>query len=158
MKSFAQPVSALVRPLGSAKASVDEGNQFQQAGNDARGGGAALDARDRRAVAAGCTGDRQREWRNCLQHRYGLDASRKDTLDAAIAGVNMVELDPKDRSVGYGGLPNEEGIVELDASCMHGPSRRGGAVGALRNIKTPSLVAKLSWNRRITCSWSAKAR
>jgi N4-(beta-N-acetylglucosaminyl)-L-asparaginase len=67
----------------------------------------------------------------------------KDTLDAVIAGVNIVELDPNDRSVGYGGLPNEDGVVELDASCMHGPSRRGGAVGALRGIKTPSKVAKL---------------
>ena len=67
----------------------------------------------------------------------------QDTLDAVIAGVNIVELDPKDRSVGYGGLPNEDGVVELDASCMHGPSRRGGAVGALRGIKTPSKIAKL---------------
>src|SRR5882724_11934373 len=55
-----------------------------------------------------------------------------DTLDAVIAGVNIVELDPRDHSVGYGGLPNEDGVVELDASCMHGPTRRGGAVGALR--------------------------
>jgi N4-(beta-N-acetylglucosaminyl)-L-asparaginase len=67
----------------------------------------------------------------------------KDTLDAVIAGVNVVELDPNDRSVGYGGLPNEDGVVELDASCMHGPSRRGGAVGALRGIKTPSKIAQL---------------
>src|SRR5579871_504761 len=66
-----------------------------------------------------------------------------DTLDAVIAGVNIQELDPNDTSVGYGGLPNEDGVVELDASCMHGPSRRGGAVGALRGIKTPSNVAKL---------------
>ena len=65
-----------------------------------------------------------------------------DTLDAVIAGVNIVELDPRDSSVGYGGLPNEDGIVELDASCIHGPSRRMGAVGALRNIKTPSKVAQ----------------
>jgi len=65
-----------------------------------------------------------------------------DTLDAVIAGVNIVELDPRDTSVGYGGLPNEDGVVELDASCIHGPSRRGGAVGALRNIKTPSKVAQ----------------
>jgi N4-(beta-N-acetylglucosaminyl)-L-asparaginase len=66
-----------------------------------------------------------------------------DTLDAVIAGVNIQELDPNDTSVGYGGLPNEDGVVELDASCIHGPTRRGGAVGALRNIKTPSKVAKL---------------
>src|SRR5581483_7462458 len=68
--------------------------------------------------------------------------SGADTLDAVIAGVNIVELDPRDNSVGYGGLPNEDGVVELDASCIHGPSRRGGAVGALRNIKTPSKVAQ----------------
>src|SRR6202521_1459583 len=66
-----------------------------------------------------------------------------DTLDAVVAGVNIVELDPNDTSVGYGGLPNEDGVVELDASCMHGPSRRGGAVGAIRGIKTPSKIAQL---------------
>ncbi len=65
-----------------------------------------------------------------------------DTLDAVIAGVNIVELDPNDDSVGYGGLPNEDGVVELDASVMHGPTRRAGSVGAIRNVKTPSLVAK----------------
>jgi N4-(beta-N-acetylglucosaminyl)-L-asparaginase len=65
-----------------------------------------------------------------------------DTLDAVIAGVNIVELDPQDHSVGYGGLPNEEGVVELDACVMHGPSRRCGSVASLRNIKTPSKVAK----------------
>jgi len=66
-----------------------------------------------------------------------------DTLDAAIAGVNINEEDPEDNSVGYGGLPNEEGVVELDASVMHGPTRRAGSVASLRNIKTPSKVAKL---------------
>jgi N4-(beta-N-acetylglucosaminyl)-L-asparaginase len=65
-----------------------------------------------------------------------------DTLDAIIAGVNIQELDPDDQSVGLGGLPNEEGVVQLDASCLHGPSRRAGAVGALEDIATPSLVAK----------------
>lgn len=66
-----------------------------------------------------------------------------DTLDAVIAGVNIVELDPNDTSVGYGGLPNEDGVVELDASVMHGPTRRCGAVAAIQNVKTPSKVAKL---------------
>ena len=65
-----------------------------------------------------------------------------DTLDAAIEGVKIQELDPNDTSVGYGGLPNEEGVVQLDASCMHGPTKRAGAVGALEGIKTPSVVAK----------------
>jgi N4-(beta-N-acetylglucosaminyl)-L-asparaginase len=66
-----------------------------------------------------------------------------DTLDAAVEGVKIQELDPKDNSVGFGGLPNEEGVVQLDASCMHGPTRRAGAVAALEGIKTPSMVARL---------------
>jgi N4-(beta-N-acetylglucosaminyl)-L-asparaginase len=66
-----------------------------------------------------------------------------DTLDAAIAGVNIQEEDPNDDSVGYGGLPNEEGVVELDASVMHGPTRRAGSVASIRGIKTPSKIAKL---------------
>lgn len=66
-----------------------------------------------------------------------------DTLDAVIAGVNIVELDPNDTSVGYGGLPNEDCVVQLDASVMHGPTRRCGAVGAIEGIKTPSKIAKL---------------
>ncbi|MBF8249113.1 MAG: glycosylasparaginase precursor, Threonine peptidase, MEROPS family T02 [Bacteroidetes bacterium] len=70
-----------------------------------------------------------------------------DALDAIVAGVNIVEDDPKDNSVGYGGLPNEEGVVELDASVMHGPSGRGGAVASIRNIKNPSKVAKLVMER-----------
>lgn len=67
----------------------------------------------------------------------------RDTLDAAVEGVKIQELDPNDDSVGYGGLPNADGVVQLDASCMHGPSRRAGAVAALEGIKTPSEVARL---------------
>ena len=66
-----------------------------------------------------------------------------DTLDAAVEGVKIQELDPTDHSVGYGGLPNEDGVVQCDASCIHGPTRRAGAVGALEGIKTASEVAKL---------------
>ncbi|MBI4427693.1 MAG: N(4)-(beta-N-acetylglucosaminyl)-L-asparaginase [Ignavibacteriales bacterium] len=70
-----------------------------------------------------------------------------DALDAIVAGVNIVEDDPKDNSVGYGGIPNEDGVVELDASVMHGPTGRGGAVASIRNIKNPSKVAKLVMER-----------
>ncbi len=65
-----------------------------------------------------------------------------DTLDAALMVVKGPEDDPNDTSVGYGGLPNEEGVVELDACCMHGPTRRAGSVGGVRNIKNVSQVAK----------------
>src|SRR5882762_1118347 len=65
-----------------------------------------------------------------------------DTLDAAIFVLKGQENDPNDDSVGLGGLPNEDGEVELDASVMHGPTRRAGAVGAVRRIKNVSLLAK----------------
>ncbi len=73
----------------------------------------------------------------------GMLRTGADTLDAVIAGVNINEEDPEDTSVGYGGLPNEDGVVELDASVMHGPTRRAGAVASLRGIKTPSKIARL---------------
>ncbi|HKM91072.1 MAG TPA: N(4)-(beta-N-acetylglucosaminyl)-L-asparaginase [Candidatus Acidoferrales bacterium] len=70
-----------------------------------------------------------------------------DTLDAVLAVVTAVEDDPNDDSVGYGGLPNEDGEVELDASVMHGPTRRAGSVAAIRRIKNPSLVARTVMER-----------
>lgn len=70
------------------------------------------------------------------------DVANFDVLDALIAGVNIVELDPLDTSVGYGGLPNADGVVQLDSCCMHGPRKKAGGVGALEGVKTPSLVAK----------------
>jgi len=78
-----------------------------------------------------------------VQKAFDLLLQGADTLDAVIEGVKIQELDPNDDSVGYGGLPNAEGVVQLDASCMHGPTKRAGAVGALEGIKTPSEVAKL---------------
>jgi N4-(beta-N-acetylglucosaminyl)-L-asparaginase len=77
-----------------------------------------------------------------LEDAYTFLKNGGDTLDAALRVVKGPEDDPKDDSVGLGGLPNEEGVVELDACCMHGPTRRAGSVGGVRNIKNVSLVAK----------------
>lgn len=74
-----------------------------------------------------------------------------DPLDAAIAGVALVEADPSDHSVGLGGIPNEDGVVELDAAVMHGPTHGGGAVASLRNIVHPAAVARLVMKRTDHC-------
>jgi N4-(beta-N-acetylglucosaminyl)-L-asparaginase len=76
-----------------------------------------------------------------------LIASGGSTLDGVIAGVNIVEDDPNDMTVGYGGLPNEDGVVELDAAVMYGPNHMAGAVASLRNIKNPSRVARMVMER-----------
>ena len=73
---------------------------------------------------------------------YDRLVAGSDPLDAAIAAANIQELDPEDQSVGLGGLPNSDGVVQLDASVMHGPSKRAGSVASLEDIATPSLVAK----------------
>ncbi len=70
-----------------------------------------------------------------------------DTLEAAVAAVTIVEDDPNDDSVGYGGLPNEEGVVELDASVMHGPTRRAGSVASVQKIKNVARLAKTVMER-----------
>src|SRR5215475_1258349 len=78
----------------------------------------------------------------CVARAFKMITSGSDVLDAVVAGVNIVELDPEDTSVGYGGLPNADGVVQLDASVMHGPKKSGGCVAALEGVRTPSLVAK----------------
>jgi N4-(beta-N-acetylglucosaminyl)-L-asparaginase len=80
--------------------------------------------------------------RTCVEEAFQRITRGGDVLDAVVAGVNLCELDPEDSSVGYGGLPNAEGVVQLDASCMHGPKRRAGAVACIEGVRTPSLVAK----------------
>ena len=79
--------------------------------------------------------------RTCVETAFAMMTSGKDVLESLIAGVNIVELDPADTSVGYGGLPNADGVVQLDSCCMHGPLRRAGGVSALEGVRTPSLVA-----------------
>jgi N4-(beta-N-acetylglucosaminyl)-L-asparaginase len=78
-----------------------------------------------------------------VEKAFSLITSGADVLDALIAGVNIVELDPLDDSVGYGGLPNADGIVQLDACCMHGPTKRAAGVAAIEGVRTPSKVARL---------------
>jgi N4-(beta-N-acetylglucosaminyl)-L-asparaginase len=80
--------------------------------------------------------------RTCVETAFAMMLEGKDVLDSLIAGVNIVELDPEDTSVGYGGLPNADGVVQLDASCMHGPKKRAGAVACIEGVRTPSLVAQ----------------
>ena len=80
--------------------------------------------------------------RTCVEEAYARLVAGEDVLDALIAGVNIVELDPTEMGVGYGGRPNADGVVQLDSCCMHGPKKRAGGVGALEGVRTPSLVAK----------------
>lgn len=69
-------------------------------------------------------------------------AAGGSALDAVERGINQAELDEENTSVGVGGLPNEEGVVTLDAMIMDGTTHRAGAVGALPEIATPISVAR----------------
>jgi len=95
-------------------------------------------------VISSANGNRSKdaEGLTCVARAFKMITAGADVLDAVVAGVNIVELDPEDTSVGYGGLPNAEGVEQLDASVMHGPLKRAGAVGCLEGVRTPSLVAK----------------
>lgn len=78
----------------------------------------------------------------CVQKAFRLMTSGSDVLDSLIEGVAINELDPGDWSVGYGGLPNADGVVQLDASCMHGPKKWAGCVAGLEGVRTPAKVAR----------------
>ncbi|RYG20519.1 asparaginase [bacterium] len=95
-------------------------------------------------VIASGNGHRFRNGGNetCVEAAFRMITEGRDVLDSLIAGVNIVELDPLDDSVGYGGLPNAEGVVQLDSCVMHGPKKWAGGVAALEGIRTPSLVAR----------------
>lgn len=82
---------------------------------------------------------------------YRLISEGSDPIDAIVAGVTIVEDDADDLSVGYGGLPNEEGVIQLDASVMHGPTHKSGAVACIENIKNPAAVALLVLKRTDHC-------
>jgi N4-(beta-N-acetylglucosaminyl)-L-asparaginase len=95
-------------------------------------------------VVASANGNRSKDadGLTCVAKAFKMMTGGADVLDALVAGVNIVELDPDDTSVGYGGLPNADGVVQLDASVMHGPLKRAGAVACIEGVRTPSLVAK----------------
>lgn len=84
---------------------------------------------------------------SCVELAFEKMMAGEDVLDALVAGVTIVELDPDDTSVGYGGLPNADGVVQLDASVMHGPKKRAGGVGALEGVRTAAAVAKAVMDR-----------
>jgi len=109
-----------------------------------RGPTVAVQGSARPVVVASGNGHQYKNGGNktCVETAFERMTRGEDVLDALIAGVNIVELDPADASVGYGGLPNSEGVVQLDASVMHGPTRRAGAVASIEGVRTPSLVAK----------------
>jgi N4-(beta-N-acetylglucosaminyl)-L-asparaginase len=127
------------RLFGATLGSADAASRDAVAGHEAALQGVAAKARPIIISAANGVAH--------LDDGMALLKSGGDTLDAALAVVTKVEDDPEDDSVGYGGLPNEEGVVELDASVMHGPTRRAGAVASLQKIKNPSLVAKAVMNK-----------
>jgi len=76
-----------------------------------------------------------------VEKAFSMIVDGGDVLDAVVAGVNIVELDPLDTSVGYGGLPNADGVVQLDSCVMHGPKKQAGGVASIEGVRTPSRVA-----------------
>ncbi len=110
----------------------------------ALGAPAVLRRRARPAVVSSANGNRYRNGgdETCVERVFRLMTGGEDVMDSIIAGVELNELDPGDTSVGYGGLPNGDGVVQLDASAMHGPLKRAGAVAALEGVRTPAKVAR----------------
>src|SRR5947209_5967765 len=118
--------------IASKIAAAEEGSRKQEVSGKKEGSGRAAKLPIMVCAANGY---------NYLDEAYAFLSDGGDTLDAALKVVQGPENDPTDESVGLGGHPNEEGVVELDACCMHGPTRTAGAVGGVRNIKNVSLVA-----------------
>jgi N4-(beta-N-acetylglucosaminyl)-L-asparaginase len=90
----------------------------------------------------------------CVERAFRMMTAGEDVLESLIAGVNIVELDPEDASVGYGGLPNAEGVVQLDSCCMHGPKKRAGGVAGIEGVRTPSRVAY----RALPVTWDLRSK
>jgi N4-(beta-N-acetylglucosaminyl)-L-asparaginase len=93
------------------------------------------------------TSHRNETGRRAMETAWEILTNGGSALDAVEKATNIIEVDPEDTSVGYGGLPNERGVVQLDASIMDGKTYSAGSVAALENIKTPSSVARLVMER-----------
>jgi N4-(beta-N-acetylglucosaminyl)-L-asparaginase len=95
-------------------------------------------------VVASSNGNRSKDENGvtCVARAFTMMTQGADVLDALVAGVTIVELDPNQTGVGWSGLPNADGVVQLDASCMHGPKKRAGAVAAIEGVRTPARVAQ----------------
>jgi N4-(beta-N-acetylglucosaminyl)-L-asparaginase len=119
--------------------------QFVKVGIGASVAAAVVRAKPARAVVVSSRNGNQFKNggpRTAVHEAFSRMARGEDVLDAILAGVNILELDPEEDSIGYGGIPNADGVVQLDASVMHGPKKRAGGVAALEGVRTPSLVAK----------------
>src|SRR5215470_11279022 len=96
-------------------------------------------------VVASSNGNRSKDADGvtCVAKAFRMMTEGADVLDALVAGVSIVELDPNQTGVGWSGLPNADGVVQLDASCMHGPKKRAGAVAEIEGVRAPARVAQL---------------
>lgn len=136
--------------LGAAAAlpSAVEGGRIVDANAADRSGGAGPSVLVRRTidpvVVSDLSGFRFRNGgpENSVERAFRGIVEGEDVLDALVAGVNIPELDPEEAGIGYGGLPNADGVVQLDACCMHGPRKQAGGVASLEGVRTPSQVAK----------------
>src|SRR4029453_18008335 len=95
-------------------------------------------------VVASSNGNRSKDEHGvtCVERAFKMMTDGADGLDALVEGVSIVELDPNQTGVGWSGLPNADGVVQLDACCMHGPKRRAGGVAALEGVRAPARVAQ----------------
>ena len=84
---------------------------------------------------------------DAMRQAWEILSSDGSALDAVERGANVIEVDPEDTSVGYGGLPNEQGVVQLDASIMDGRTYNAGSVASIEGIKTPASIARLVMER-----------
>ncbi len=96
-------------------------------------------------VVASANGNRSKDEKGvtCVERAFKMMTEGADVLDALVSGVSIVELDPNQTGVGWSGLPNAEGVVQLDACCMHGPKKRAGGVAGIEGVRAPARVAQL---------------